>query len=64
MEPQGGSVEELEILQRHAQGCVERSGGLRDPILPLSDPTGEQLAPTSPKLVDGKFSEVSIASVC
>ena len=36
MEPQGGSVEELEILQRHAQGCVERSGGLGDPILPLS----------------------------
>jgi hypothetical protein len=31
-----GSAEELGILQRHGQGCVERLRGLEDPILPLS----------------------------
>jgi hypothetical protein len=53
-----GSAEEPGILQWHGQGCVERSGGLEDPNLPLSAPAGVQRAPTSPKLVDGKFSEV------
>jgi hypothetical protein len=37
MEPQGrGSAEELGIVQRHAQGCVERLRGLVDSKLPLS----------------------------
>jgi hypothetical protein len=53
-----GSVEERGILQRHGQGCVERSEGLEDPILPLSVPTGVQLGPTSPRLVE-KLSEKS-----
>ena len=57
MEHRGsGSVEEPEILQRHAQGCVERLRGLEDPKLPLSTPTSIQLAPTSPTLVEGEFS--------
>jgi membrane protein len=55
-----GSAEEPGILQRHGQGCVERLRGLEDPNLPLSAPTGVQLAPTSPKLVEGRFSEVHI----
>jgi hypothetical protein len=55
-----GSGEEPGILQRHDQGCVERLRGIDYPNLPLSDPTGEQLAPTSPKLVEGVFSEVHI----
>jgi hypothetical protein len=38
-----GSAEESGILQRHNQGCVEASRGLRDPKLPLSIPTGVQL---------------------
>jgi hypothetical protein len=38
-----GSAEAPAILQRHAQGCVERSGGLREPKLPLSVPTGVRL---------------------
>jgi hypothetical protein len=58
-----GSAEEPGILKRHAQGCVEPSRGLEDSNLPLSAPTGVQLAPTSPKLVEVEFSEVSIASV-
>jgi hypothetical protein len=48
-----GSAEESGILKRHGQGCVERSEGLEDSILPLSAPTGVQLAPTSPKLMEG-----------
>jgi hypothetical protein len=47
-----GLVEEVGILQRHDQGCVERSGGLEDPDLPLAAPSRVQLAPTSPKLVE------------
>jgi hypothetical protein len=39
------------ILQRPGQGCVERLRGLEEPDLPLSVPTGVQLAPASPKLV-------------
>jgi hypothetical protein len=40
MEPQGrGSAEEPGIVQRHGQGCVERSGGLEDPKFPLWAPT-------------------------
>jgi hypothetical protein len=35
-----GSAEEQGILQRHGQGCVERSGGLEDPNVLLSAPTG------------------------
>jgi hypothetical protein len=38
-----GSAEELSILQRHGQGCVELSGGLEDPNLPLSAPSRAQL---------------------
>jgi hypothetical protein len=56
-----GSAEESVILQRHAQGYVEPSRGLEDPILPLSAPTGAQLTPTSPKLVKGRFSELRLA---
>jgi hypothetical protein len=37
-----GSAEEPGLLQRHAQGCVERLRGLEVPNLPLSDPTGVQ----------------------
>ena len=48
-----GSAEELGILQRHGQGCVERLRGLEDPILPLSAPTGVQLTATSPTLLCG-----------
>jgi hypothetical protein len=51
--PGTGSAEEPGILQRHGQGCVERLRGLVDPKLPLSAPTGVQLAPTSPECVDG-----------
>src|SRR5215204_3285707 len=43
MEVWAGSAEEPGILQRHAQGCVERSRGLGYPNLPLSTPTGVQL---------------------
>jgi hypothetical protein len=53
-----GSAEELGILQRPIQGCVEAQRGLKDPNLPLSVPTGVQLAPTSPKFMKGMFSEV------
>src|SRR5215207_1367958 len=64
MEPQGrGSAEEPGIVQRHAQGCVERLRGLVDPKLPLSAPTGVQLAPTSPKLVEGEFCEPRVNGV-
>jgi hypothetical protein len=52
------SAEEPGIVQRHRQGCVERLRGLEGPNLPLSTPTGMQLAPTSPECVEGKFSEV------
>jgi hypothetical protein len=48
-----GSAWEPGLLQRHAQGCVEPSRGLEDPNLPLSAPTGVQLAPTSPECVVG-----------
>ena len=34
--------------------------GLEDPNLPLSTPSGVQLAPTSPKLVEGVFYEVGL----
>jgi hypothetical protein len=40
------------------QGCVESSRGLEDPKLPLSIPTGVQLAPTSLKLVEGVFCDL------
>ena len=52
------SAEEPEILQRHDQGCVNRLRGLEDPKLPLSTSTGVQLAPASPKLVEGVFCEL------
>jgi hypothetical protein len=58
-----GSAEEPGILQRHTQGCVEPSRGLEDPNLPVWAPTGVQLAPTSPKLVEEEFWEGDIASV-
>ena len=58
-----GSGKELGTLQRHAQGCVERSRGLEDPNLPLSVPTGVQLAPSSPKLVEGEFCELRLYGV-
>ena len=50
-----GSADEPGILRRHAQGCVEPSRGLEDPNVPLSAPTGVQLVPTSPKLVEKLF---------
>jgi hypothetical protein len=53
-----GLAEEPEILQRHEQGCVEPSRGLEDPNLSLSAPSGVQLAPASPKLVEGEFCEL------
>ena len=54
MEPQGrGSAEEPGIVQRHAQGCVERLRGLEGSNHPLWVPTGVQLAPTSLKLLEG-----------
>src|ERR671921_196504 len=58
-----GSAEEPKFLQRHAQGCVERSRGLEDPKLPIPAPTGVQLAPRSPKLVKGRFSELRLEGV-
>ena len=47
-----GSAEKSGFLKRHGQWCVGPSLGLEDPNLPLSIPTGVQLAPTSPKLGD------------
>src|SRR5215203_1283179 len=55
-----GSAEEPGSLGRHAQGCVERLRGLEEPNVPLSTPTGGQLAPTSPKLVEGEFYELRL----
>ena len=37
-----GSADELGILQRHGQGCVDPSRGPEDPTLPLSVPSGVQ----------------------
>ena len=48
-----GSAEEPGLLQRHNQGRVGPSRGLEDANLPISAPSGVQLAPTSPKLVEG-----------
>ena len=48
-----GLAEELGNLHEGCQGCVQRLRGLEDPILPLSVPSGVQLAPTSPELVEG-----------
>jgi hypothetical protein len=56
-----GSVEESGILQRYGQECVEPLQGPEDPKLPLSAPSGVQLAPTSTKLVEGKFCENNFA---
>src|SRR5918995_5464656 len=53
-----GSGKELGTLQRHPQGCVERSRGLEDPNLPLSAPTVVPLAPRSPNLMVGDFCEL------
>jgi hypothetical protein len=58
-----GSAEKPGILQVHAHGCVESSRGLEDPKLPLSVPTGVQLAPTSPKLVEGELCELPLYGV-
>ena len=58
-----GSAEELGVLQRHAQGCVEAQRGPEDPNVPLSVPTGVQPAPTSPMLVEGKFCELCLGWV-
>src|SRR5919107_1769784 len=58
-----GSAEEPGILQWHAQGCVESSRGLEDPILPLSAPTGLWFAPISPKLVEGELCELPLYGV-
>jgi hypothetical protein len=55
-----GSAEEPGIVRRHDQGCVEPSRGLEDPILPIPAPTGVQLAPTSLKLMEGKFCELRL----
>ena len=48
-----GSAEVPGVLQRPSQGCVEPLRGLEDLMVPLSVPTGVQLPPTSPKLVEG-----------
>jgi hypothetical protein len=65
MEHQGRDRQRNEgILQRHDQGRVERSGGLGDPKLSLSVPTGVQIAPTSPKRVEGVFSEAHQHTLC
>ena len=61
--PRAGSAEEPAILQRHGQECGEASRGIEDPNLPLSTPTGAQLALTSPKLVEGRFSELRLDRV-
>jgi hypothetical protein len=52
-----GSAEEPGTLKRHDQGCVEASRGSVDHYISLSTPTGAQLASTSPKLVEGEFSQ-------
>ena len=53
-----GSAEEPEIPQRHGQGCIEPSRGFEDPRVPLLAPSGVQLAPRSPELVDGELVEL------
>jgi len=58
-----GSAGEPGILQSHPQGHVGPSRGLEDANLPLSGPTGVQLAPTSPKLVEGVYSELRLYGV-
>ena len=52
-----GAAEESGIPKRHDQGCVQGSRAPPRSTLSLSAPTGVQLAPTSPKLVEGEFSE-------
>jgi hypothetical protein len=51
------------IVQRHGQGGVEPSRGLEDSNLPLSALTSVQLAPTSPKPVEGEFCELRVDGV-
>jgi hypothetical protein len=58
-----GSAEESTTLQRSGQGCVGPSRGLEDPNVPLSVPSGVQLAPTSPKLVEGQFSTKLVVAI-
>jgi hypothetical protein len=55
-----GSAEESGLLAWYWQECVETLRGPIDRYLPLSIPTGVQLAPTSPKLVEGKFCEFAL----
>src|SRR5215213_9402575 len=47
-----GPAEEPGLLQRYDQSYVERSRELDEANLPLSDPSGVQLAPTSPKPIE------------
>ena len=58
-----GSAEEPAILQRRSQGCVEPARGLEESNLALSDPTGVQLAPTSPKFAAAGFSKVRVIAL-
>jgi hypothetical protein len=59
LEPQGEDRQRNQgVLQRSGQGFVEPSRGLDDPNLSLSALTGVQLAPTSPKLVEGEMCEL------
>jgi hypothetical protein len=51
------------ILQRRSQGCVEPARGLEESNLALSDPTGVQLAPTSPKFAAAGFSKVRVIAL-
>ena len=50
------------MLQGHGQGCVKALQSSDVSYLPLLDPTGVQLAPTSQKLVEEEFSEVRLPS--
>ena len=60
MDIRAGSAEETRISQRHDQGCVECSRGLEDSKLPLSAPTGVELAPRSQEPMEGVFCELHL----
>jgi hypothetical protein len=51
-----GSAEESGIVQRHGQGCVSNPHeGSKILTFLFRTPTGVQLPPTSPKLVEGEI---------
>jgi hypothetical protein len=52
------------LLQRHEQGCVEPSGGARRSSPSSFSPDWcAELAPTSPKLVKGRFSTKFVIAI-